>query len=150
MTRGKVVLVAFPFDDLTTEKARPAICLTEPLGAHRHVVLAFITSRQPEDPLATDIVLDSGDPTLRQTGLHVRSTIRAHRLLKVSTSLIKRELGSLSLDSLEQVSRAVRGLFERTDAATSESAGGRNGRNTSRSRGCRCARRVREEIEVAQ
>jgi mRNA interferase MazF len=32
MTRGKVVLVAFPFDDLTTDKVRPAICLTDPIS----------------------------------------------------------------------------------------------------------------------
>jgi mRNA interferase MazF len=40
MTRGKVVLVPFPFDDLATRKARPAICLTElvfaPVAAVRH------------------------------------------------------------------------------------------------------------------
>ena len=94
MTRGKVVLVAFPFDDLSAEKARPAVCLTETLGAHRHVVLAFVTSRQPDDPLDTDTVLDPAHPDFPQTGLHVRSTIRAHRLLTVSSSLIKRELGS--------------------------------------------------------
>jgi mRNA interferase MazF len=46
MTRGKVVLVPFPFDDLATQKARPAICLTEPVTSHRHIVLAFVTSRQ--------------------------------------------------------------------------------------------------------
>ena len=35
MTRGKVVLVPFPFDDLTAQKARPAVCLTDALGALR-------------------------------------------------------------------------------------------------------------------
>ena len=48
MTRGKVVLVPFPFDDLATQKARPAVCLTEPLTSHRHIVLAFVTSREPD------------------------------------------------------------------------------------------------------
>lgn len=58
MTRGKVVLVPFPFDDLATQKARPAVCLTEPVTSHRHIVLAFVTSREPDEPLDTDIVLD--------------------------------------------------------------------------------------------
>jgi mRNA interferase MazF len=39
-----VILVSFPFDDLTGNKVRPAVCLTDAVGAHRHVVLAFITS----------------------------------------------------------------------------------------------------------
>ena len=67
MTRGKVVLVAFPFDDLEGEKTRPAVCLTNPIGAHRHIVLAFVTSREPEDPLPTDITLDPTDPDFPQT-----------------------------------------------------------------------------------
>ena len=49
MVKGKVVLVLFPFDDLTSAKLRPAVCLTDPIGSHRHVVLAFITSQIPED-----------------------------------------------------------------------------------------------------
>jgi len=70
--RGKVVLVPFPIDDLATEKARPAVCLTEPVTSHRHIVLAFVTSRQPEEPLDTDVLLDPVahrrlDPTLQTT-----------------------------------------------------------------------------------
>ena len=118
MTRGKVVLVAFPFDDLRTDKARPAICLTEPLGNHSHVVLAFVTSRQPDDPLDTDIALDPGDPDFALTGLRVRSVVRAHRLLTVSSTVIKRELGRLSTERLGEVARSVRQLFEAgTDSA---------------------------------
>jgi hypothetical protein len=47
MTRGKVVLVPFPFDDLETQKARPAICLTDPLTPHRHIVLASSPAANP-------------------------------------------------------------------------------------------------------
>ena len=47
MTKGKVVLVPFPFDDLSTLKVRPAVCLTDPFGPYRHVVPAFVTSRLP-------------------------------------------------------------------------------------------------------
>ena len=76
MMKGKVVLVPFPFDDLTTTKVRPAVCLTEPIGSHRHVVLAFITSRPPTPLLPTDIVLDPSQPDFAMTGLRVPSTIR--------------------------------------------------------------------------
>jgi len=111
MTRGKVVLVPFPFDDLATQKARPAICLTEPLTSHRHIVLAFVTSRQTDEPLDTDIVLDPQDPGFAQTGLQVRSTIRIHRLLTVASGVIKRELGSLSPSLQALVADAVHRLF---------------------------------------
>lgn len=61
MTKGKVVLVPFPFDDLSTMKVRPAVCLTEPIGTHRHVILAFITSQVPSDLLETDLTIWQGD-----------------------------------------------------------------------------------------
>ncbi|HXU31960.1 MAG TPA: type II toxin-antitoxin system PemK/MazF family toxin, partial [Thermoanaerobaculia bacterium] len=31
VTKHKVVLVPFPFDDLSSTKVRPAVCLTEPI-----------------------------------------------------------------------------------------------------------------------
>ena len=36
MMKSKVVLVPFPFDDLSTTKVRPAVCLTDPVDPHRH------------------------------------------------------------------------------------------------------------------
>jgi len=74
MTRGRVVLVPFPFDDLSTAKVRPAVCLTDPIGPHRHVILAFITSRIPTDLLESDLVLDSSLTNFATTGLRVSST----------------------------------------------------------------------------
>jgi len=44
MTKHKVVLVSFPFDDLSSTKVRPAVCLTDLIGPHEHIILAFITS----------------------------------------------------------------------------------------------------------
>ncbi|MEP0777297.1 type II toxin-antitoxin system PemK/MazF family toxin [Microcoleus sp. ZQ-A2] len=48
--------------------------------------------------MATDIVLDTSDLDFAATGLRVSSAIRLHRLMTVSTSVIKRELGTLSSD----------------------------------------------------
>ncbi len=96
MTKGKVVLVPFPFDNLSSAKVRPAVCLTNPIGPHRHVVLAFITSRIPDDLLETDLALDSSKADFKSTGLRVSSTLRLHRLMTVTTSLILRKLGELS------------------------------------------------------
>ena len=108
---GKVVLVPFPFDDLTAQKVRPAICLTNPIGSHHHVVLAFITSRIPNDLLETDVVLDSKSTDFDITGLRVSSTLRLHRLMTVTTVLIKRELGELSPEMRVEVVGKLRKLF---------------------------------------
>ena len=111
MMKGKVVLVPFPFDDLSSAKVRPAVCLTEPIGPHRHVVLAFITSRIPSEVQETDVVLDSNRDDFAATGLRVSSTLRLHRLVTVTTSLIRRELGTLSPPMQIEVDDRLRKLF---------------------------------------
>jgi mRNA interferase MazF len=111
VTSGKIVLVPFPFDDLTGTKVRPAVCLTEPIGAHRHVVVAFITSRIQTTPLDTDISIQSQDPDFGQTGLRVPSTLCLHRLMTIASSAVLRELGTLSASRLAETRRQLRRLF---------------------------------------
>jgi mRNA interferase MazF len=112
VTKHRVVLVPFPFDDLTSNKVRPAVCLTNPIGPHRHVVLAFVTSRVAPDPLATDLIIDAGDRDFAATGLRVSSTLQLHRLMTATTALIKRELGQLSPKMQNEVDNRLRKLFD--------------------------------------
>ena len=111
MTKGKIVLVPFPFDDLSTTKVRPAVCLTEPIGLHNHVVLAFITSQVSPNLTDTDLVIASNQADFKATGLRVASTLRLHRLLTATTSLIQRELGELSPALQAEVATRLRRLF---------------------------------------
>lgn len=103
MTKGKIFLVPFPYDDLSATKVRPALCLTNPVGTRRHVLLAYITSRISTNLLETDIVLDTTHPDFVATGLRQPSTIRLHQLATVSTVVIQRKLGELSSDTQTQI-----------------------------------------------
>ena len=108
--RFKVVLVPFPFDDLSGAKVRPAVCLADAVGSHRHVVLAFTSNLSPSlEP--SDIVLDPGSAGFHSTGLKVRSVLRLHRVLTVSASIILRQLGILPPNAQGQVQRRLRELF---------------------------------------
>ncbi len=111
MTKGKVVLVPFPVDDLSEAKARPAVCLTDPIGSKRHVVLAFISSQIPPDITESDLLLDSTQPDFALTGLRVSSVLRLHRLMTVTAGLIRRELGTLSPRLQNEVDARLRRLF---------------------------------------
>jgi len=83
--KGKIVLIPFPFTDLTAAKLRPAIVLFE---GERDVVVAFISSRVPQRPTLTDIVVDEAHPEFEMTGLKTSSVIR---LDKVATILFNEE-----------------------------------------------------------
>lgn len=110
-TKGRVVLVPFPFDDLSATKVRPAVCLTNPIGDYEHLILAFITSRIPDNPLPTDIIFDSSHPDFSLSGLRKRSALRLHFLMTARTSLILRELGQLSLLTQRDIAERLCTLF---------------------------------------
>ena len=107
----KVVLVPFPFDDLSSAKVQPVVCLTEPVGEHKHVVLAFITSRVPDNPLSTDLIIAEKDKDFSVTGLRVSSTLQLHRMMTVASSVIVRELGTLPTSMQKNVEGRLKLLF---------------------------------------
>ncbi len=109
---GKVVLVPFPFDDLSGTKLRPAVCLTDPIGIHRHVILAFITSNTAAATETSDLRLGISHPDFARTGLKVDSALRLHRLMTVNTTLIQRVLGELSPNLQTLVESRLKQLFK--------------------------------------
>lgn len=112
MIKNKVVLVPFPFDDLSGKKVRPAVCLTNEIGPYGHVILAFITSRIPDTILDTDLIIESDDTDFALVGLRVSSTLQLHRLMTLSRSMLLRELGVLSPLMIQKVEKKLFRLFE--------------------------------------
>ena len=106
--RFKIVLVPFPFDDFTRTKVRPAVCLTDITGVHEHLIVAFITSQQPDEKLASDIEL----PATINNGLKVNSFLRLHKMATMPLSLITNELGEISIEKQSQVINALKVLFK--------------------------------------
>jgi len=59
--RGDVVLIPFPFTDLTGRKVRAAVIVSpNPVGTD--IILAFITSVVPSPLLSTDYLLEKSHP----------------------------------------------------------------------------------------
>ncbi|QQS31983.1 MAG: type II toxin-antitoxin system PemK/MazF family toxin [Acidobacteriota bacterium] len=109
--KHKIVLVPFPFDDLSSAKVRPAVCLTDEIEPYGHIVVAFITSRLSSEPSVTDLNIDSTSPYFETTGLKVSSAVRLHRLMTISRTMVKRELGELAATQIEAVNERLRKLF---------------------------------------
>jgi mRNA interferase MazF len=111
MTKGKIVLLPFPFDDLSSQKVRPALCLTDPIGPHRHIVLAFISSQVPVQLSATDVLLSPQTNDFHITGLRVPSVICLHRLVTLTTTIIRRQLGEAPAAAKKDIEFKLRTLF---------------------------------------
>lgn len=112
MTKGKIVLIPFPFDNLSSSKVRPAVCLTDRIGIHNHVVLAFITSQVSIDQLESDVVIYANRKYFKNTGLRVSSTIKLHRLMTVRSSVILRELGKIPQEIQDEIDKKLMKLFK--------------------------------------
>jgi mRNA interferase MazF len=74
--QGDVVLVPFPFADLTGQKMRPAVVVSgNPQGFE--LIVAFITSvLTNRSPRGAEVELPQSDPEFRVKGLKVDSLIR--------------------------------------------------------------------------
>ncbi len=95
MVKNSIVLVPFPFDDFSSSKVRPALCLTPEIGKHDHVIIAFISSKIPDPRIESDFVIMKNSEYWEGTGLSVDSVIRLHKIVTIPKNLIKRKLGKI-------------------------------------------------------
>ena len=86
---GDIVLIPFPFTDLSAAKRRPALLLTNPDG-DGDFIAAAVTSQSGHDasvPLST--------AQLASGSLPKASWIRADKLFTFQRSLVQKQLGSV-------------------------------------------------------
>ncbi len=95
--RGDVVVVPFPFSDLSHTKRRPALVVEELEGGDR--ILCQITSQAIHDKYS--IVLDG--PDFESGELKRESHIRPNRLFTADERLILYCAGHLRLEKFEEV-----------------------------------------------
>ena len=101
--KGKIVLIPFPFTDLTATKLRPALILYE---GEKDVVAAFISSRI-QKPKATDISVDEKHPEFKQTGLKISSVIKLDKVVTISKELILGEIGEIGTKLKKEINRKI-------------------------------------------
>lgn len=105
-TVGAVVMVAFPFSDLSQTKLRPAIVLAD--AGRGDWVLCQITSNPYAD--ARSVLLENRDFSIGS--LQVASYARPGKLFTASDSLVRSEVGILRPTALKRVLTAVTGLLQ--------------------------------------
>lgn len=90
--KGKIVLIPFPFTDLTDSKLRPAVVLYE---GPKDVVVLFISSRVPLIPSETDVVIKQDQPGFQESGLKLSSVIKLNKIATLLKEFVVGELGFL-------------------------------------------------------
>lgn len=100
---GEVVVIKYPFSDLSQSKLRPALLLGKLPGEHDDWLVCMISSRTRQQVDDFDEVVELDDPDFSQSGLKSASVIRIGRLLVVEGKLFPGALGTISTERLQRV-----------------------------------------------
>ncbi|MGL6284626.1 MAG: type II toxin-antitoxin system PemK/MazF family toxin [Microcoleaceae cyanobacterium] len=111
MNKGDIVLVPFPFTDLTQTKLRPAIIIWADSQGN-DVTLCFISSQEVENLSEGEFAIYPSDPEFKSTGLKVASKVRVTKVLTIERKLITRRLGKLGISYIRQLNLAIIQAFQ--------------------------------------
>ncbi|MCE6988042.1 type II toxin-antitoxin system PemK/MazF family toxin [Dyadobacter sp. CY323] len=104
MAKGDIVLITFPFTDLSGSKLRPAVILAE---TRLDLTVCFITSQTSfQEP--TDVQLTPG----AASGLRKKSLIRTSKIATLDKLLAKGLLGKLSELETNDLNSRLKILFQ--------------------------------------
>ena len=95
--KGDVVVVPFPFSDLTQAKRRPALVVSVLEGDD--LILSQITSQFVKDSYA--ISIEGKD--FEEGGLKQKSNVRPNRLFTSDTHIVLYRIGNLKKEKLNEI-----------------------------------------------
>ncbi len=104
MAKGDIILITFPFTDLSGSKLRPAVVLVE---TSLDVTVCFITTQmQWMEP--ADLLLIPNNTNL----LKRQSLIRTGKIATIDRKLSNGLLGKLSFNELAELNTRLKALFQ--------------------------------------
>lgn len=106
MSKGEIILIPFPFTDLSGQKIRPALVLyNEKKG--EDCIVSFISSVQSQKLGKFEVLVT---PSI-SNGFKVKSTIKVNKIATLQKKMILGRLGTLELSSLTKVDNLLKDLF---------------------------------------
>jgi mRNA interferase MazF len=111
VSKGDIVLVQFPFSDLSQTKLRPAVILwINPVG--NDVTLCAVTSQKVDQLSPEDIPLLPTDPEFSNTVLRVSSKVRTTRMATLTKQLVIRRFGSLGTQQIQLLNEKLTEMLQ--------------------------------------
>lgn len=105
LIRGDIVVVPFPFSDLSSSKKRPALVLANLKGSD--LILSQITSKTISDCYSIHI----GTNDLINGSLNIESNVRLSKIFTADKKIILYKIGSLSDKKIKEVINKVIEVF---------------------------------------
>ena len=111
MNPDEIYLARFPFGGSAGMKLRPVLTLPGLVGSVPEIVVAYISSVIPANPMPSDIILDPATPEHASTKLKTKSVLRLHKVATIHGSSIVRFLGRISPATSKVVDEKLRTMF---------------------------------------
>ena len=99
--KGDVVVIPFPYSNLSNSKRRPALVIAE--SSYTEIILCQITSQKIKDNSA--ILLSEND--FNHGTLHKTSNIRPNKIFTAESSIILYKVGSLKEQKVKEVTDTI-------------------------------------------
>jgi|APTNR8051073442_1049403.scaffolds.fasta_scaffold205215_1 mRNA interferase MazF len=97
MKKGNIVLIPFPFTDLSGNKTRPALVLAVDTF---DITVAFITSKVIKQEVNDLEIIPS-----KTNGLKIDSIIKLNKIATIETSLALGELGTITNTEISEINK---------------------------------------------
>src|SRR5437899_226633 len=109
--RGDVVLIPFPFTDLTSSKRRPALIISSEAfnNTHDDVIVIGVTSQIPTRFGDDEFLIPIG--ALAAAGLPKASLVKLSKVVTLHQHLVVKRLGTIPEPALSEVRERFRNQF---------------------------------------
>jgi len=104
LKKGSIILISFPFTDLSGEKRRPALIVAV---SSDHCIALFMTSRTQGDR-SWHVPIGSSE----KTGLVLPSIIRCDKFASFDLRIVQGEIGTAPRATLKSVNSKLRHLLK--------------------------------------
>lgn len=106
----KIILVPFPFTDLSSQKIRPALIISKTTKESDDVIVLFISSKIQKNP-PRSYILSSHHKDFVKTGLKVSSLVRCDKVATLSKKVILGEIGFVSNPTFKAIGKCFNRVF---------------------------------------
>ncbi len=107
LEQGNIVLVSFPFSNLSSLKTRPALVVSNGYFHGQDTILCAITSQTSK---RNEVSLANDD--LVKGRLPVTSYVRVGKIMTIAKSLIKKIVAKISAEKMKEVAEALAKILE--------------------------------------
>ncbi len=108
MRTGDIVLIPFPFAELTNKKVRPAVVVCETTDTYKDLVLCAISSVVPPNPVENEMLLTVD----KENGLRKDSVLKIDWIVTAKEYDVIAKIGKLGTNRFEIFKEKFKNLVD--------------------------------------